>query len=148
MYKTLKKYIPEYIGRTCKSLGLAAPDVELYEKEKDIFFKYEESAKTFKIVVNLGKLCDITRAKNDRFIFKKFVFNRIKKRIDFILAHEVGHYYLHAKFLKHSIKLAYSDDWEKSFCNQEEYRKLRSESRADKIAKYILKRGLDNAKIS
>jgi Zn-dependent peptidase ImmA (M78 family) len=139
MYKTLKKYIPEYIAKKCKVLNLPVPIIELCEKNKDIFFKYNENEKTFSIVINLGELCYITKIKNDRYIFEKFVFKSIKKRINFILAHEIGHYFLHKKFLKHSVKLAYSDDFEKSFCNQKEYRDLRSEFRADKIAKYLVK---------
>jgi hypothetical protein len=132
-----KNYIDNYIKYICDILDIPLPILEYYDNDKDIYFKYLQEYKEYKIIFNLGELCNITRIKNDRYIFKKFIFNSIKKRVNFIVCHELGHYYLHYKFLKHSIKLAYNDDWEKTFTTQIEYRKLRSEYRADKIALYL-----------
>jgi Zn-dependent peptidase ImmA (M78 family) len=139
-YKFLKKYIPLFIKEVCNKLSLPLPTIELYDRENIVCFKYLKQVKEYKIIVNLGLLCTLVKINNNEYLFEKFIFDKIKDRLNFILCHEIGHYYLHYKFLKHSIDLAYNDDWEKLFCNKIEYRKLKTESRADKLSLYFLKK--------
>lgn len=97
-----------------------------------------------KININFMQLCFLLKIKSNDFThnyFKdKYKLNSVYKRLYFIIAHEFGHYY-HNKFYKNSFNNCYREYINKSKnINDCDYRKLRAEWIADKIALGIMKR--------
>jgi len=130
-YKKLREKSKKY----CRLLDI--PTIKIYSDIKDnVCFECTLSGKR-KILIDEFFIKWTIKKHPDLFAFKKHNLNSITKRLYFMLGHEIGHYYTFIKHPKYFWKNE-SEDKNNKF-NAEEYRKLKLEKIADKIALYLLK---------
>lgn len=139
----IEKYMKRQIKETIKELNL--PSIPVYfNNDSRICFRYRKDRNYSAIHIDsVSMIVKATKEHCNPITHKFFKLNSVHKRINFILYHEIGHYlqcYKHSnwfnKYKKESVNAQYSN----SYMTNREYRALRLEHNADKLASSILKR--------
>lgn len=131
--KCLKILNLENIPSMYNNKGIIAYRIQLYQNLN----VYNEQ-----FLFDIISLLLVAKQKNHE-LFKKYKLNSLNKRINFIICHEIGHYYQWKNHKKWSY-IAHKDKKEKirsnKINNEIEYRNHKIEKFADRIAFYLIKR--------
>ena len=136
------KRITQIINKALKELNLKHIKIN-FVCNNDLCFTLKQNRKQlYTPSIDIDYLMLYTYAKisnKDKTVFSKmFNLNSVSKRIKFILYHELGHYLQYNKHFDFFIKYLKVDN----NISELEYRKLRNEHIADRIALYLLNKGI------
>jgi len=140
----IENIIINEITKGCKRLNLQPIKVK-FNSNGDIAFALNLNNQHRYITIETYTILNDTKINNNVYAFKKFKLNSISKRIKFIIYHEIGHYLQFSHHRTWYIRELVKDEYilSSNTLGQVKYRQLKSESIADRIALYLLKKEND-----
>lgn len=139
MLQRQEKQIKRIVKKACKALKLYSVEVR-YNTKDNIYFSASNKTGKGYISIDYVKLLQYVKIKNDFGLWNYFKFNTINKRIKFILYHEVGHYLQYIKYYSFFRREVIKENKVKDNISNSDYRKLKLEKMADKIAVGLINR--------
>lgn len=95
------------------------------------------------ITMEIYTLLVDTKINNTLYLFQMFKLNSISKRIKFVVYHEVAHYFQFIKHKKWFIRELEKDRiYDYMPISSHAYRNLKAEKQADRIAMYLVNKGI------
>jgi hypothetical protein len=139
----INNLVKKSINYYCKELKLEKINYKYNDNNLICFsvkVNYKKGVIKKFIQLDYFTILQIVKIKNDNLLFKLYPLNSIKKRIKFIVYHELSHYLQYAKYnnFYHKNRLKNKRLYFK--LSDYEYRQLKIEKIADKLAYAILQR--------
>lgn len=130
------------VNKACKALKIKPCRVK-FNNNNELGFAININNWHRYITISNYTLIKDSKINNTLYLFKLFKMQSISRRIKFIIYHEVAHYLQFVKYKKWYIKELDKDNkagirW----FSPVEYRQIKAEKIADRIAMYLLNKGL------
>ena len=145
--KKLKAIIKTVYYELLKEYNL--PDIPIsFDKRYSVAFYYSFSTNERKLFFNLNEMIYLLSLRDrKRILFNRaYKLNSVRKRLYFIIGHELGHYYHNYKCHSNYRACNKKDKIIKYFnprMSQANYRKLYTEKKADKLSRALMNRVLN-----